>query len=61
MSSGAPQQCLVGWARGWLGLARQARLIRLSLGKTELNGVQPTLISLRMAGTAKGVVGRMLE
>ena len=48
-----------GWAGlGWLGLARRARLIRLSLGKTDFNGVQPTLITLRMAGTAKGVVGQ---
>ena len=51
---------------GWLGqaglaLARGARLIRLSLGKTDLNGAQPTLITLRTRGTAKGVVDRMLE
>ena len=52
---------LGGLGLGWLGLARRVRLIRLSLGKTDLNGVQATLISLRMAGTAKGVVGRMLE
>ena len=47
---------------GWLGFSKgAARLIRLSLGKTELNGVEPTLITLRTRGTAKGVVDRMLE
>ena len=64
VSSGAPPQCWVGWAGlAWLSKARArgASLIRLSLGKTNLNGVQPTLITLRMAGTAEGVVGRMLE